>query len=404
MATKDKTKKKLSLFHRNKGRYGKSLKLLEFLKKINPEAQIEFTKKEFQLLEERIYSIDYLYVVKGKKMLKNDFIKAQKEFKFHMSSPSYPYQDNVMSFDEFVLLFSYSQFLKCDYHTPQRRLEMWKYLNDHGENLPDSDEFLSRVNVFFMGISMYISSIFDRYFCYSVTVFNNRHGIRKFGLRVFVEVAYASKRIFRDDNTKRMAYRFIHAYAFAIHNVVYNLSHFTNNPKHEKVPVYIQKHAAQRVKERLNLDTAHIDVTFYLLYILFNWRDIIRTHNRFLVPLDCSGVRLGYFVGVLIDDCLVLRTFLFITHKQTPEGRKLSQLAMLQAKDIEYWKIDQLEHLQNLDKEEYPRIYSLFEKAGCANIFNYKRSDQEELTRMPNYFDGFKEYIQKGSDEVLSPV
>jgi hypothetical protein len=47
-------------------------------------------------------------------------------------------------------------------------------------------------------------------------------------------------------------------------------------------------------------------------------------------------VKIGYFVVEPVNDMLVIKTFLFITHNCTPEGDKLKELTGLGKSDISY--------------------------------------------------------------------
>ncbi|MGV8095021.1 MAG: hypothetical protein AB2L24_24470 [Mangrovibacterium sp.] len=105
--------------------------------------------------------------------------------------------------------------------------------------------------------------------------------------------------------------------------------------------VFIQKHALDRLKERLGNRTMYLCYYRLIKAIL---GDPIPTdnNNSYLFPMIVDQVKLGYLKGVVIGDRLVILTFLFLTNNGTPEGKKLHRLIGLQKEDKKYLGIDKL--------------------------------------------------------------
>ncbi|MDR1221264.1 MAG: hypothetical protein LBL07_00080, partial [Tannerella sp.] len=118
-----------------------------------------------------------------------------------------------------------------------------------------------------------------------------------------------------------------------------------------ELPVYIQQHALDRMKERLGF----VMVSFYspvLVDALLRKEVVPLSKSRMLIACFITGLKLGYFVAEVVDGGIILiRTFLLLTNGGTPEGDRLSQLTGLQTEDRRYLAIDTLPGLANSDIE-----------------------------------------------------
>jgi hypothetical protein len=132
--------------------------------------------------------------------------------------------------------------------------------------------------------------------------------------------------------------------------------------------VCIQQHALTRLIERLSLAPGML---LYMLDVFFRNRPTgIYYNNAKLLVFNVGGKKLGYLVTDLLDNMLVIRTFLFLTNDGTPEGRKLAELTQLQRPDKKYLSIDTLEGVNSLRLSEDAPLSALFTEAGCANLLD----------------------------------
>lgn len=135
----------------------------------------------------------------------------------------------------------------------------------------------------------------------------------------------------------------------------------------KELDVYIQAHALKRMEDRLDAMGAFsrnfmFTITFPNLKFLQSYRGYL------LIPIEPGNVRVGYLFCNVIEDMLVIRTFLFITHSATPEGDRLKEFTGMNKSDISYWKIDRLSTLFKIDKEHWPELLRVFEVVGIKNI------------------------------------
>ncbi len=141
--------------------------------------------------------------------------------------------------------------------------------------------------------------------------------------------------------------------------------HYSGEKK--ELDVYIQAHALKRMEERLD-GMGALSRNFMLAITFPHLKSLEPYKGYLLIPIEPGGVRVGYLFCNVIDEMLVIRTFLFITHSATPEGDRLKKFTGLNRSDISYWKIDRLSTLFKIDEEHWPELLRLFELVGIKNI------------------------------------
>ncbi|MDR1601738.1 MAG: hypothetical protein LBS42_04835 [Tannerella sp.] len=145
--------------------------------------------------------------------------------------------------------------------------------------------------------------------------------------------------------------------------------HVKDPSGHTEIPVYVQQHAVDRTMQRACCVFPG-SVPSLISNAFSEKRKIIREGSRYLVECYYYEIKIGYFVGVLVDGIFVILTFLLITHSSTPEGRKLTELTGLQRSDITFLAIDDLKTLINSDIRYDDRIAQIFVDAGCESILD----------------------------------
>lgn len=162
--------------------------------------------------------------------------------------------------------------------------------------------------------------------------------------------------------------------------------------------VFIQSHALTRLKERLDLlDQEAIN---YALWENTHNISHFESYNGYLLlPFKVFDVKIGYLVANVVEDKLLFRTFLFITHNSSPEGVRLRKLTGLGKKDITYWKIDRLSTFVKLNEGKYPGLIQLFSKAGLEKLMELKNKKFTIESMQTANLDGLTEYISRGKNE-----
>jgi len=133
------------------------------------------------------------------------------------------------------------------------------------------------------------------------------------------------------------------------------------------LPVYVHKHALDRLKERINIVPG---VMHEILFHIFN-EDKIAHHvvpGGSLVMYPVADEKVGYLVVKLHADKIVVHTFLFLTNNGTPEGLKLAQLLEIEKADKQFLQIDNLPAFNAYHIDQNPVLSKLFKQAGCGSL------------------------------------
>ncbi len=146
------------------------------------------------------------------------------------------------------------------------------------------------------------------------------------------------------------------------------------------IPVYIQMHAINRLTERL--DTLSRDCLEIYVYLSFQKPVITLFRGKMLVDYVYRQTKLGYLLVEIVDNVLLIKTFLLLTNEATPEGEKLKELTGLSKIDMQYWNIDRLSTFQKTDIEENEELKLIFRDAGCRKLFskavNFLEEEEKE--------------------------
>lgn len=149
----------------------------------------------------------------------------------------------------------------------------------------------------------------------------------------------------------------------------------TSLPEDQKIPVYIQSHAIQRIFERI--DCIYPNIVIFCIYESLRNCNATNERGKFIFELKILEVKVGYLVAILTEGKLLIRTFLFLTFNGTPEGKRLENYIGLKMLDTKYLKMDKLSTFMTCKLSENEELRSIFEKAGCLHLVElYDNLDQ----------------------------
>jgi len=218
-------------------------------------------------------------------------------------------------------------------------------------------------------------SSYEKGVCYIYNEFKHQRDDDRSTLAFMALRLYPERRLFKIDGHNREAYRVAW---FHLSQPTEKLTYYDITPaelciKHphptRQLKVFIQKHAIERMKERL--DSANKSTILQCAYTSLKEPITIETkQNKLLVEVRFAHVKVGYFVATIEEDALLIRTFLFITSNGTPEGDLLKNLTGLQMLDKKYLAIDRLSSFVAKEVVENVEIRTIFEKAGCSYLFD----------------------------------
>lgn len=156
--------------------------------------------------------------------------------------------------------------------------------------------------------------------------------------------------------------------------------------------VYIQKHAVDRIKERLGDSFDKINFSL-IANAIFECDVYPAEGDSFLFSCKYDPIKLGYFKASVIGDKLLIRTFLFLTNNGTPEGKKLETLLGVQKEDKKYLGIDKLNTFINSDIEQNEKLKAIFCQAGCGDLFKMKKYLLKDQDQMIHCASSFAKYL-----------
>jgi len=132
-------------------------------------------------------------------------------------------------------------------------------------------------------------------------------------------------------------------------------------------PIYIQRHALQRLTERLNIlpGLIHEGTSEALKPGTVKWQ---RYNEKSLIPLFIFDKKLGYLVISCQEEYIIVRSFLFLTNNGTPEGNKLTEPTKLAPLDKKHLDVDNLNGFAAYNFGADPDLSNLFKDAGCRDL------------------------------------
>jgi hypothetical protein len=106
--------------------------------------------------------------------------------------------------------------------------------------------------------------------------------------------------------------------------------------------------------------------------------------------LNISGNTVGYFPYVVLDNALLLLSFLPLSSPITPEGAMLNKILGIQLEDSKYIGLDKLSFYTQTDFETIPKLKLALEKAGMwhlTEIETIEKSDRKEDVILKKFFE-----------------
>ena len=141
----------------------------------------------------------------------------------------------------------------------------------------------------------------------------------------------------------------------------------------------MQSHALKQLRERLDV-YAHADWAEHWMYMSLATPKIVArlSGDELLVAYEVQGKRLGYLVVTAGDGWVGVRTFLFLTMAQTPEGKLLEKRLKLTRDEVTYWRLHELSRFTHTDLKDDPDLRQLLSECGCGHLFELAE-DQHAL-------------------------
>ena len=168
----------------------------------------------------------------------------------------------------------------------------------------------------------------------------------------------------------------------------------------KELEVYIQSHAIKRFEER----TKPLSLLYCRLFMakLFRNYEVAQIKGgKIFLPLYYSHVKIGYFIADIIDEKVIIKTFLFVTHHSTPEGEALGKLTGFGKLDISYWHFDSVTSFLTNPPEEGSMIKKMMHEAGIDKLFELNKLIESNSDSKDVDWAEIEAYIENGREERL---
>jgi len=148
-----------------------------------------------------------------------------------------------------------------------------------------------------------------------------------------------------------------------------------------EIEVYIQNHALHRLYERLD-NIQEQELQMGVFFSAIHLRIMKRHGNKYFIEYYLSDTyKVGYLVAKMIDNKLIIQTFLLLTQSETPEERKLRALTGFEREDIVFLNLDKISSFFDSSLYKDTSLVTLFEEAGFKPILDYVRENELAIDR-----------------------
>ena len=139
----------------------------------------------------------------------------------------------------------------------------------------------------------------------------------------------------------------------------------------ERLPVYVQSHAIDRLCSRLETRSELEFALFALLKSVESPRVVKRPFDvTWLEARTPLGRKVGYFLVKSVDGVALVKTFLFLTMEGTPESERLYSMLGARRDDIEYLELDKLATFLRPDVVNDKELAKIFGDCGCGQLLD----------------------------------
>jgi hypothetical protein len=168
----------------------------------------------------------------------------------------------------------------------------------------------------------------------------------------------------------------------------------------EFYPVYVQSHALERCKERLKpLDRPKIQVAMYDAFDKDPEFTIGPGSARF-VTFRYNMEKIGYLVVDIIEQMVIVKTFLLCTQSGTWEGNRLTKEYNLSRFSKKYFELDTLYTYVHTDVYKDEELKQIFSTCGCEGLFRvWDCEKQDQLTFNNEYAKNLKKIFLTNESE-----
>jgi hypothetical protein len=177
-------------------------------------------------------------------------------------------------------------------------------------------------------------------------------------MRIQLTVQNCETKMFKYKDIERKAFRLIYTAdgdEKARGAVINRDKIYPNAKEDEKLNIYIQSHALNRYKQRVDI-LEPIERNYHIQQTLITEQKVIHYEKQHFLSCTFDDAIIGYFTYFIRECDMIINTFLPITSENTPEGKKLRDLLLFTNKDMAYLGMDKLSFYGAIDFEQIPTL------------------------------------------------
>lgn len=288
----------------------------------------------------------------------------------------YEYATTVMGFNDIISIDSYMTFTEIG-NKPELLEKIhaaFVRFNEQGGN----DLYYHKLNQHVMMLCLYVSQPHYRLYSFSNADHFNDTTIKHEKIYE-IQSLEPERKQFVFAGSKHLGYRLWHYDVFANNEAPVPVMTFIDPekaglPAGNPLPVYIQVHALNRMDERLDIyDKLYRNL---ILCITMRSPEFVCTPkgDTLLAVTNVEGIRVGYFPFVVVNNELLIRSFIPLSSPVTPEGALLFRQLKLKITDSTYLHMDKLSFYTQTDFEHYPELKTALQAAGMDALCNLNSS------------------------------
>jgi hypothetical protein len=267
---------------------------------------------------------------------------------------------------------------------------LWMSVNDRlgpvVEHIQKTIQMISKVNFRVYGFHWQLPSEYGRgYLKSTITLYSDES-----------EATY-----FRYKGTYHKAFRVRAGRVITLPPLAAVIDHrevFPNRHGDKDLEIYIQSHALQRVKERIDIFPAH-KRNFYAMYSLLYNQDVVTdTSGQPMFRCYYEDTTFGYYPFIVQKDKIFILTFLPLMSPVTPVGAMFTKRFGLQKEDIRYLGMDQLAFFFTVDLMQlHLDFYFLLDDTRVLWLLYFAPEDRLPFEIDPQKTRRVKEFFEKAN-------
>jgi hypothetical protein len=154
-------------------------------------------------------------------------------------------------------------------------------------------------------------------------------------------------------------------------------------------PLYVQSHAIRNLHERMPIgDDGFVHDS---MWQSCSSPKVTQNHKgEYLIEYRFFDYRLGYFVAEVVEQSILVTTFLFLTMQGTPEAISLFDRLRLRRPDIEQLGLDSLGNYLFTDLQKDSELVSMLEACGCGHLLKLAIPETQ-----PEWKSGYARDVRK---------